>query len=161
MGVAQIWAEKGIRASERLEGTDQLPRFAKLVKLVSRQGITIYAADLSQPEYAHISQGEYLYGVFFYEVRTLFLNVTQSTNSAFATLLHEFGHALQPRTLKTEAETQVWAEGFAQLVAQQLGFDSYAASMSYLARFPKALWVLQYYAKDLDALARKVAEGLE
>jgi hypothetical protein len=147
-----------------IPGDDQKATFQRLVKLAIANGIEVWVAT---PEKFKVwfPDDDFVYGCYEKDDQgtpKIHLNNAQSLNTALMTLLHELGHHLEPARLHRLRPDlrDVWAEAFAQLVAQQLGFDTLNQSVAYLKRFRQELWVIQNFSRELDGLAVKVASGL-
>lgn len=95
-----------------------------------------------------LGPGESLWGYYDATDRVLYVDRALQPNALFATLVHEYGHSLQPKGLGMNG--QVYAEALSYFVCQKLGLDIGDASMAYMAD-PDFNYsdILQRYASKL------------
>lgn len=129
------------------------------IAAVKRKGIPVYLVPLYRDTGALM--GLTSCPTVFGGRRCVVLVDNRSTpNMQLGTLLHELAHLEQPRGFTRMGQSEVWAETVAYLVAQELGLDSTAASMTYLWMLPEntRFQVLTDYERPLLAVVQRLAE---
>jgi hypothetical protein len=157
------------------EGSAHGKAFLKLVAHAGRQGIKVYGTDMAETFADVLEPGETIYGYYMPAsdavenklpaVPHIFLEKSLSPDSMFQTLAHELGHhyaaTLAPR-LTGEEDGQVFAEAVAFLVCQAIGLDTFKSSAGYIWEQEREhIWVLQFYAKEIDAAAAAIIKELK
>ena len=127
--------------------------FPRLVKFINRRGIMVTAVD--NLGLALGLDSNTLWGYNSGDGDIL-LEGSLSLDEAFATLLHELGHSLEPAELKGEAEGQVFAEALSILVCRELGLDISRAAFPYLQSFDRRHDIIVRYGQLLDQHAAEI-----
>jgi hypothetical protein len=131
--------------------------FPRLVKAVQRRGIMVTAVD--NLGLALGLESNSLWGYNSGDGDIL-LDAGLSLDEAFATLLHELGHSLEPKELKGADEGQVFAETLSVLVCRELGLDITRAAFPYLHRFDKRHAIIARYGQLLDQLTADILKEI-
>jgi hypothetical protein len=167
--IPEDWAEY------QPEGSAHSKTFLKLVAHAGRQGIKVYGTDMADTFSNILEPGETLFGYYLPAsdavenklpaVPHIFLEKSLSPDAMLQTLAHELGHhyatVMAPR-LTGEEDGQVFAEAVAFLVCQAIGLDTFKSSAGYLWEQEREhLWVLQFYAREIDAAAAAIIKELK
>jgi hypothetical protein len=136
------------------------PYFKPLVDAVRKRGHEIIAAEnigwlLANAGYLDILQAGGVWG-FNDGNGKIYLEASLSWDEAFATLVHELGHSLQPDELDGTDDAQVYAEALSYVVCYRLGLDTKGMSFPYLQDFKNRHRIIQQYSRELDAQATEL-----
>ncbi len=138
-----------------IEGESTGPNLLKLIKIAdTHYGIGVYLFD--RIPLKGIPKGMSLLGFYNQPDSQIYLDINQSVNGIFATLVHELGHALGPQKLWDTENGQVFAETVSALVCQRLHLDIKPSSFVYLQQFPNRHRVLQQYSEAIDTLVNQL-----
>lgn len=88
------------------------------------------------------------YGMTYREVRAIHISDAIPIRQKFQVLAHEAGHLLQPESLASQPEGEVFAEGVAHTVCLRRQMDCRDAGV-YLANYKSALHVLRDFRAEI------------
>lgn len=147
----------------KMIGGDNLKPYLEPIKaMIERRNIRII--DMSEYDLDYTpKKGTVLWGYADIDRHYLFIDNNIGTNAVVATLLHEFGHFLQPikYTDANASDGQAFAEAISVLVCEKLGLDISKASYPYMVT-PEFEYekTLQFYAPQIDAAVAMILKEL-
>jgi hypothetical protein len=137
--------------------------FEPLANEVKKRGHKIYTSDNlgAQLAVAGIVPVEDIGRIWGFNdgAGNIYLDASLGWDEAFATLLHELGHSLQPEELHGD-DAQVFAEAIAYIVCYRLGLDTKQATFPYMQGFRNRHRILQLYSRQIDQHVSEILKAL-
>jgi hypothetical protein len=131
--------------------------FPRLVAFLEENGVQTFA--MSDEFKAAAGPGQQLLGYYIKEKKSILINTDVAPNLQLATLLHEFGHHIQPMETG-DMSGQVFAEAISFFVCEAIGLDVSEASQGYMSKFEYDL-ILIKYSKHIDIAVATILKGIQ
>lgn len=140
---------------KRIDGDSHIIYVERMKEFIKSHGLDVVVmSEMSK----HIDDGSTLWGYYDKQGKKILLNTDISPNAQFATLVHEFGHHLQPMDY-TNMDGQVFAEAVSYFVCQGVGLDVEQSSQEYMSGFNYD-YVLTHYSRNIAVASAYVLKGI-
>jgi hypothetical protein len=152
-----------VREWKRFDSEKSRPYFKALVDYI-RKDHKVVAVDglgfaLAAGGWVSLEDAPHIWG-FNTGGGSIYIEGSLGWDEAFATLIHELGHSLQPEELDGTDDAQVFAEAIAYIVCYRLGIDTKVATFPYLQDFKNRHRILHLYSKQIDTHVDDILKAL-